>query len=84
MKKIQKSIKNKDLINIFKKSKIKNYINKKHIVNFSYLLTKFKKNIKIVDIKLFGTNVFFQKYFITKKTNFIYINNIVKLSIFLL
>jgi hypothetical protein len=46
MRKITKLIKNKDLINIFKKSKFKNYTNKKKKRVFAHIIIKFKKNIK--------------------------------------
>ena len=84
MKKTQNLIKNKDLINIFKKSKIKNYINKKHMANFSYLLIKFKKNIRITKVLMFFVKFFLQKYFLYKTNKQKKIFNFIKFSIFLL
>ena len=83
MKSVQKSIKNKDLINIFKRSKIKNYLNKRHLSNFFYLLVKFKKIFKKPIQKIFFfKNIFFQKYFFSKKYKQKKVFNIIKLTIF--
>jgi hypothetical protein len=85
MKKAQKLIKNKDLINIFKKSKIKNYLNKKYLSNFFYLLIKFKKIFKQPGSKIFFfKNIFFQKYFFSKISKQKKISNFIKLSIYFL
>ena len=85
MKKTQNLIKNKGLINIFKKSKLKNYINKRKQNFFFNLFIGFKKNIKKSTVKYIYTN---NKYkvniFVNKiyKTNKIF--NLIKISTFLL
>ena len=85
MKRVQKLIKNKDLINIFKKSKIKNYLNKKYVYNFSYLIIKFKKIFKKpFKNKFFYKNIFIQKYFYKKIIKQKKVFNFIKLTIFLL
>lgn len=85
MKKIQNLIRNKDLISTFKKSKFKNFLNKKKISYFFYLLTKFKKNIKVIyTYKIFCISTFIQKKKALKQTNKTKNLCFIKLSILLM
>ena len=85
MKGVKKLIKNKVLINTFNRAKNKNYLNKRSVCVLSYILLKFKKNLKKSTKKklfipsCFLVNVVTKKFFSNKIPLCV-----IKLSIFLL
>ena len=85
MKKVQSLIKNKDLINIFKKSKFKNHIYKKKIKIFFNFFTKYKKIFKNPNNKnLFYVNTFYLCVSGIKQKKHNNYHNLIKLSISLI
>jgi hypothetical protein len=73
------------LINIFKRSKFRNYLNKKKVKNIFNFFIKFKKILKnLIGFNLFYKNIFFLNKCILKQKQKQKQIDLIKLSIFLI
>lgn len=65
MKKVKNLTENKGLINTFKKSKLKNYLNKASLKKKDFFLLKYKKNVFKKGFFFLNKNYFYKNTFKT-------------------